>query len=92
MIKRYIPKPCVCKAVKRLGKRISTITRGLCEDDLASLRKLYLFAHNYNDEKSLRDMVCILNARQYHTGSSFQVLTTFTHEHGATLEIRETRF
>jgi len=86
------PKAYAKDAVKRLGILISTIKHRLDERDLDLLRDWYKFALAYDDADTLYKMVKHLNYKEYLTGSSFQILTTFTHEHGQTLEIKETRF
>lgn len=90
--RRHTPKPCIKSAILRLGLLVSAIKQDLPEDELAELRKMYMKAYNCNDPKVLKKMVSFLNNRKGTTGSSFQLLTVFTHEHGAELEVREDRF
>lgn len=86
------PKAYARDAVKRLGVLISTIKQDLDEADLAQLRTWYKLAYNHNNNDALYRMVDLLNHKKHQTRSSFQILTTFTREHGQTLEIREDRF
>jgi hypothetical protein len=89
---RHKPKAYAVLAVKRMIKLISGVKQDLSDETKDELRKLCVFAHNYNDEKSLHDIVKIMNNHRYQTGISFQVLSCYSKEHGFnTLEIRESK-